>query len=189
MTELHRKLGSGGQPALGFCAHSRLRIACASTCKLLRIDLAALCLEPGVLSPRRTRARSSARMLCGISPEVRCDRARCTVARRSELDRFDIAYDCDPGIETDGQGLILHSGWLFPSGWLFGDVGPPTRHLPVRTAKAPEAIFGLRGSRFPRISPSALRDHPQTISEASDAALSSGWPSTSAVIAMLACSS
>jgi hypothetical protein len=48
--------------------------------------------------------------------------------------------------------------------WAVGvQIPPPTRHLPVRTAKAPEAIFGLRGSRFPRIPPSALRDHPRWV--------------------------
>jgi hypothetical protein len=45
--------------------------------------------------------------------------------------------------------------------WAMGvQIPPPTRHLPCGTQEAPEAIIGLRGFRFPRISPSALRDHP-----------------------------
>lgn len=96
----------------------------------LSLSSAALVLAGCANEPVLGRRRGCS---CGISPEVRCDRARCTVARRSELDRFDIAYDCHPGIETDGQGLILHSGWLFPSGWRFGDFGPPTPGLTRET--------------------------------------------------------
>jgi hypothetical protein len=74
--------------------------------------------------------------------------------------------------------------------WAMGvQIPPPTRHLPCGTQEAPEAIIGLRGFRSPEFPRQPSEITLPTISAASDAALSSGCPYTSAVMAMLACPS
>jgi hypothetical protein len=80
------------------------------------------------------------------------------------------------------------SGIGQPSG-LMGSNPPSDTPATCKNSKAPEAILPP-GLSFPQDFPRQLSEITlPTISAASDAALSSGWPYTSAVIAMLACPS